>query len=80
MSEEKRKPRNIQEVMPSAEEVQRELAKAKSMDDFFGKEGIFAKLFAHTIEEMPSPLRSRKSGKAGSIRRRWKRGCGVNEP
>jgi transposase-like protein len=52
MSEEKRKPRNIQEVMPSAEEVQRELAKAKSMDDFFGKEGIFANLFAHTIEEM----------------------------
>ena len=52
MSEEKRKARNIQEVMPSAEEVQRELGKAKSMDDFFGKEGIFAKLFAHTIEEM----------------------------
>jgi putative transposase len=52
MSEEKRKPRNLQEVMPSAEEVQRELAKAKSMDDFFGKEGIFAKLFAHTIEEL----------------------------
>jgi putative transposase len=52
MSDEKNKPRNIQEVMPSAEEVQRELGKAKSMDDFFGKEGIFAKLFAQTIEEM----------------------------
>ena len=52
MSEEKSKPRKIQAVMPSAEEVQRELSKAKSMDDFFGKEGIFAKLFAHTIEEM----------------------------
>lgn len=52
MSDEKSKPRKIQEVMPSAEEVQRELSKAKSMDDFFGKEGIFAKLFAHTIEEM----------------------------
>ena len=52
MSEEKGKPRNIQEVMPSTEEVQRELAKAKSMDDFFGKEGIFARLFAHTIEEL----------------------------
>jgi transposase-like protein len=38
--------------MPSAEEVQRELAKAKSMDDFFGKEGIFARLFANTIETM----------------------------
>jgi putative transposase len=52
MSDEKGKPRKIQEVLPSAEEVQRELSKAKSMDDFFGKEGIFAKLFAHTIEEM----------------------------
>ena len=52
MSEEKGKPGNIQEVMPSTEEVQRELAKAKSMDDFFGKEGIFARLFAHTIEEL----------------------------
>lgn len=52
MLEEKSKPRNIQGVMPSAEEVQRELGKAKSMDDFFGKEGIFAKLFAHTLEEM----------------------------
>jgi putative transposase len=52
MSEEKGKPRNVQAVMPSTEEVQRELAKAKSMDDFFGKEGIFARLFAHTIEEL----------------------------
>lgn len=52
MSEEKGKPGNLQEVMPSTEAVQRELAKAKSMDDFFGKEGIFAGLFAHTIEEL----------------------------
>ena len=52
MSEEKGKPRDIQEVMPSAEELERELARAKSMDDFFGKEGIFARLFAHTIEKM----------------------------
>jgi transposase-like protein len=52
MSEEKKATRKIQEIMPGAEEVQRELGKAKSMDDFFGKEGIFARLFAHTIEEM----------------------------
>ena len=52
MSEEERKERKLQEVMPSAEEVQKELAKAKSMDDFFGKDGIFARLFAHTIETM----------------------------
>jgi putative transposase len=52
MSEESKKGKKIQEIMPSAEEVQKELAKAKSMDDFFGKEGIFARLFANTIETM----------------------------
>jgi transposase-like protein len=52
MSEKSKKERKIQEIMPSAEEVQKELAKAKSMDDFFGKEGIFARLFANTIETM----------------------------
>jgi len=52
MSEESKKERKIQEIMPSAEEVQKELARAKSMDDFFGKEGIFARLFANTIETM----------------------------
>jgi transposase-like protein len=52
MSEESKKERKIQEIMPSAEEVQKELAKARSMDDFFGKEGIFARLFANTIETM----------------------------
>ena len=29
--------------MPSLEAIQRELGKAQSMDDFFGKEGIFAR-------------------------------------
>jgi putative transposase len=42
----------IQEIMPSAEEVQKELSTAKSMDDFFGKEGIFARLFSSTLEQM----------------------------
>lgn len=39
-------------VMPSVERVQQELASATSLDDFFGKEGIFARLFASTIEQM----------------------------
>ena len=52
MSEKKKTRLNIQEVMPGAEEVQRELATAKSMDDFFGREGIFARLFASTLEQM----------------------------
>jgi putative transposase len=52
MSEKKNTQLNIQEILPGAEEVQRELATVKSMDDFFGKEGIFARLFASTLEQM----------------------------
>ena len=39
-------------ALPSVEKVQQELGKAESIDDFFGKEGIFAKLFAETLEQM----------------------------
>lgn len=55
MSNEENKPKgkvNIQAHMPDAETVLRELSSAKSMDDFFGKEGIFARLFAKTMEAM----------------------------
>lgn len=38
--------------MPSAEEVAQELGKAESADDFFGRDGIFAQLFAQTLEQM----------------------------
>ena len=41
-----------QEYMPTAETVQAELGKVQSMDDFFGKEGVFARLFASTLEQM----------------------------
>jgi transposase-like protein len=44
--------KDIQTHMPSAEEVAQELGKATSIDDFYGKDGIFAKLFSKTIEEM----------------------------
>ena len=47
-----KKTTSPQEYMPTAEEVQAELAKVQSMDDFFGKEGVFAKLFATTLEQM----------------------------
>ena len=47
-----RKRAKPQQYMPDAEIVAAELAKAESMDDFFGKEGIFAKLFANTLEQM----------------------------
>jgi transposase-like protein len=53
MSEKKNKDeKDIQARMPSAEEVARELGKATSIDDFYGKDGIFARLFSKTIEEM----------------------------
>ncbi|MBG0787251.1 MAG: transposase [Anaerolineaceae bacterium] len=38
--------------MPDPEKVAKELAKAKSIDDFYGKDGIFARLFSKTIEQM----------------------------
>ena len=42
----------IQKHMPDAEELARELGQAQSIDDFYGKEGIFARLFSKTIEQM----------------------------
>jgi transposase-like protein len=38
--------------MPSLERIQEALGSAQSIDDFFGKEGIFARLFASTLEQM----------------------------
>lgn len=38
--------------MPSTEKIQEELSNVESMDDFFGREGIFAKLFSDTLEQM----------------------------
>ena len=38
--------------IPDAKQVEEELAKVRSMDDFFGKEGVFARLFAKTMEQM----------------------------
>ena len=45
-------PRDIADTLPSVERVQEELAKATCLDDFLGKDGIFARLFAGTLEEM----------------------------
>src|SRR3954468_21809698 len=39
-------------ALPSVEKVRQELGRAESIDDFFGKEGIFAKLFTETLEQM----------------------------
>src|SRR5436190_7363999 len=44
--------KKLQEYMPAAERVAEELSTARSIDDFFGKEGIFSRLFGKTIETM----------------------------
>jgi putative transposase len=46
------KTRNRTIHKPSLEEIERELAKAESIDDFFGQDGILARLFAETLEHM----------------------------
>jgi putative transposase len=46
------RPTSTPVPMPSLERIQQELGSARSIDDFFGKEGIFARLFAHTLEHM----------------------------
>jgi putative transposase len=68
-----RRPK-MAEQLPSVETIQRELGKAESIDDFFGKEGIFSRLFAEAMEAMleaeltehlgyePYEVKGRKSG------------------
>jgi transposase-like protein len=41
-----------QGAMPSAERIAEELGRVKSLDDFFGRDGVCARLFAHTLEKM----------------------------
>ncbi len=48
----KAKKEAIQKHLPDPEELARELLKAESIDDFYGKEGIFARMFSKTIEQM----------------------------
>src|ERR671933_1654357 len=45
-------PSLIEAPVPSVGRIQQELATATRIDDFFGKEGIFARLFAGTLEHM----------------------------
>jgi len=70
-------------ILPSVERIQQELARAKSIDDFFGKEGIFARLFADTLEQMleaeltahlgyqPHAPEGRNSGNSRNGKRSW---------
>jgi transposase-like protein len=52
MTQKMSRDNNNSKTMPTPERVTAELATARSMDDFFGREGIFARLFATTLTEM----------------------------
>ena len=41
-----------QPALPSSAHIQHQLASATNLNDFFGKDGIFARLFTTTIEQM----------------------------
>ena len=43
---------DIRDCMPTAEQIAEELAAVQSMDDFFGKEGVFARLFGEALQQM----------------------------
>src|SRR5512141_3359930 len=38
--------------MPGWDKIQAELSSAQSIDDFFGRDGVFARLFSKTLEQM----------------------------
>jgi transposase-like protein len=46
------KKEELQKHLPNPDQLARELASAESIDDFYGKDGIFARLFSKTIEQM----------------------------
>lgn len=52
----------------SAEYVTAELANAERMDHFFGKDGIFAKIFANTLEQM---MEVELTDRMGCVLGRW---------
>jgi transposase-like protein len=44
--------RDMQSYMPTAEQIAAELAGVETTDDFFGREGVFARLFGQALEQM----------------------------
>jgi putative transposase len=52
MTQDETQKRESEIPLPPLEVIQRELGSAKSMDDFFGKGGIFARLFGKTLEHL----------------------------
>jgi hypothetical protein len=82
-----------QQHLPSVEAIRQELGKVQSMDDFFGKDGVFARLFAETLEQMldaeltaqlgyePYEAKGRNSGNSrnGHYRKRVRTSSGETE-
>ena len=51
MSEKETKPAQAKIEMPSVKRIQEELGSAKSIDDFFGKEGVIAGRYATPLAQ-----------------------------
>lgn len=70
MTHEKEKAKeDPKKYLPDPEELARELASATSIDDFYGKEGIFARMFSKTIEQMLETELTEELGGAGDLLR-----------
>ena len=52
METEKKKLNKKGVTVPDLEQIEAALSRVESVDDFFGKEGILAQLFARTLEQM----------------------------
>ena len=52
METEKKKLNKKGVTVPALEQIETALSQVESVDDFFGKEGILAQLFARTLEQM----------------------------
>jgi len=80
-NEQSDRKREVAEHLPSVERIQQELSTAESIDDFFGKDGIFSRLFAEAMETMleaeltdhlgyePYEAKGRKSGNSRNGKR-----------
>lgn len=64
--------------LPSLETMQRELASARSLDEFFGKEGIMARLFGATLTDLMQAELSEHLGYSRYSREGWNSGNSRN--
>ena len=64
--------------LPSLETMQRELGSARSLDDFFGKDGIMARLFGATLTDLMEAELSEHLGYERYSREGWNSGNSRN--